>query len=128
MKQSRRKWCSIVMFLSLLFSQWAVAAYVCTMPASGLPRANEATDDMAGMRCGGEAPDRSALCIKHCQDDQAASQPQPPSADFQADVAILYIVPTGAIVVAHSAGRLPSAPLRRQTSPPPLLLSPRLRI
>lgn len=128
MRQIHRKLYSIVVLLSLLFAQLAVATYACTMPASGFPEGAEATDEMHGMPCEGEVPDRSALCVKHCQDDQAASQTQALSFAGHADLAVLYTVPVGASVILCSTGRPSSAPPRRQTSPPPLLLSPRLRI
>ena len=128
MKQSHRKLWSILLFLSLLFTQLAVATYACTLPASGFPKGAEVADEMRGMPCEGEAPERSALCVKHCQDDQAASQSPSASFDCHADMAVLYIVPTGTAVIGSRARRPSSAPLRRQTSPPTLLLSPRLRI
>jgi len=128
MKRSCRKLYSIVVLLSLLFTQLAVAAYACTTPAPGFSKGAEMADEMHGMPCGGEAPDRSALCVKHCQDDQAASQTQSLSIGGHADMAVLYIVPVGTSVIVSGTARPSSAPPRRQTSPPPLLISPRLRI
>jgi len=128
MKRIHQKLSAVVLILGLLFSQWAVATYVCAMPASSdLPMSVE-TADMRSMDCGNKAEDRSMLCVKHCEDAQTNTQTQPSSADLWLIAAPLFLLR----VVAHGEAdpRFASSPSLspRQTSPPPLLLSRRFRI
>jgi hypothetical protein len=124
-KSNHRRLSALLLLFTLLFSQWAVATYACAMPAMSVAAA--ASDAMAGMDCEGEAPDRSMLCVKHCADDQAASQTQPAPVDPCAPA------PSMILPVVHDRPlpdhRIPrsSSPPPRQTAPP-LVLTARLRI
>lgn len=126
MNPRRRPLPTCFLILALLFSQWALATYACAMPSIGAVAMADA-DDMAGMDCEGDAPDRSMLCVKHCADDQAANPAQPGPADFGGLAAAVIptflqprLLPDRRFVVA-------SWQTPRQTAPP-LLLSARLRI
>jgi hypothetical protein len=124
-KQNHRRLSALLLLFTLLFSQWAVATYACAMPAMSVAAA--ASDAMAGMDCEGDAPDRSMLCVKHCADDQAASQTQPAPVDPCAPAPSMILpVVHGRPLPDHRIPRS-SSPPPRQTAPP-LVLTARLRI
>lgn len=71
--RSLRGWVCGVVLLSMLFTQLAMAAYVC--PAMRVSD-RQANDEMAAMPCAGSMadgamhgmdPDQAALCFEHCK-------------------------------------------------------------
>ena len=118
------RWLAGWLIATILFSQLAVAAYVC-------PQARAAGDHgaaaMAGMPCAammGSAsaldPDQPGLCLQHCQFGSTGAQPaDPASAVVVTFVALLLftLIPT----VARPAGGLVwlTRVRRRDRAPPP---------
>lgn len=123
-KPKHRRLSALLLLFTLLFAQWAVATYACAMPAMSVAAASDA---MAGMDCEGEAPDRSMLCVKHCADDQAASQNPSTLADPGAlappthlPALLVRVLPDPRIIRASSL-------IPRQAAPPlPLSARPRI--
>jgi hypothetical protein len=119
MKAAWRRAISIMGIGAILFAQLAVAAYACPMltpPLSDLQFGQAAAESTA------DAPvlDSSALCQRHCQDDQqnvndsavvAAAIAFVPAFSMPLDV----VAPTPAI---HSL----AAPSLYDASPPPLAI------
>jgi len=67
---------ALLVLLSLLFQQAAVAAYACDMnPMTAAPPASEAVRAPMDSHCTGmdqpQPPDNPALCAKHCAPDQS---------------------------------------------------------
>lgn len=118
------RWLSGWLIVAILFSQFAVAAYVC-------PQARAAADPdavaMAGMPCAatmGAAsaldPDQPGLCLQHCQFGSTSAQP----ADHAAALVIAFVawllftlIPTA----TRPAGGLVwlTRERRRDRAPPP---------
>ncbi len=72
MKPLNRKFAAFITVASLLFTQWAVAAFPCPVIAKALAQGEQA------MPCHG-APGQasgSALCHKHCDQDDRATGDQ----------------------------------------------------
>lgn len=126
MKTSRR-FRSLTVILSLwmlLFSQGALAAYICKgLPAPAPASVMEMPD---GMPCseGVQADDDPsgddiALCHAHCQsDDQSADSFQPPSLARFDDLAAGLTVALASTTTHDLAG--PQPPLLRRGAAPPL--------
>ena len=111
---------ALVALSSLLFMQWAVAAYVCpgstskatqvaVMAASGLPCA-----DMVSMVMDDVQPN---LCKAHCQSDQQSADTYqlPP---LVALAAVLAVYPASIAVPVPAGVPLQTPLLRRSTAPP----------
>lgn len=129
MTRSRRTLSAYVVLISLLVSQWALASYVCAMPmpGSGHAVAPMASTGPAG-HCDDEVP-RSTLCVKHCGNDQAADASDSPLTTPLWVSIHPVVLWSQAIATQGGAGiRAPGRTDPLQTSPPPLLLSRRLRI
>lgn len=118
------RWLSGWLITAILFSQLAVAAYVCPQPPAA---ADHGAAAMAGMPCAammGAAsaldPDQPGLCLQHCQFGSTGAQP----ADHAAAVIVAFValllftlIPT----VARPAGGLAwlTRQRRRDRAPPP---------
>jgi hypothetical protein len=118
--------------LSLLFSQLALASYVCTPAVT--PGDLAAMEMGAGQPCEGMAmeatldPVRPGLCLQHCVDAPLSFEPvQVPSASLPALVQVLFLpvlADAGDRVLARLAETSSSRP-----PPDPLFLSTlRLRV
>lgn len=117
------------MLLGVFLAQVAVAAYAC--PQMGMAPIEFATDAAMAEDCSGSGSKLpagpSALCLEHCTSGQQLLDSQP-------TLDPLHFAPLTLTWVAAIAGELPAgaAPaashLARSTSPPPLVLSQRLRI
>jgi hypothetical protein len=127
MRRSSRRLVAILTLLGLLVVQGAVAAYPCAVVFESAPLAmsdvNRAMVDCAGM------PDtaETALCLQHCtQGDDANSTVG--AADVPAPAMCRYVVVAPAALTDTASTLAAARPPARSTSPPPLLLSQRLRI
>jgi len=86
MRLSRRQriFATLIAFASVLFSQLAIAAYVCTAPDVGIGQ-RPSSMAMAMMHeampdCEHMAEEQSPLCHAHCQaDSQSADKPPVPN-------------------------------------------------
>ena len=128
MRRTSRRFVAIVTLFGLLLVQGSVAAYACTTmfnPLGGLVPAASAgpATDCASMMAMAEA----GLCLQHCtQGDDANSTV--PAVDVPGPALRGFLC----VALAPAAGtvthRVAARPVARSTSPPPLLLSQRLRI
>lgn len=91
MKRKPSRFATLLLLVSLLLAQWAVATYACAMPSSAAVAM--AASDMADMDCGEEPEQRSLLCVLHCDGDQASGQSQPAAPDLPAWVPLLIAGP-----------------------------------
>lgn len=118
--------------LSLLFSQLALASYVC--PPVVAPGALAAMEMSAGQPCEGMAmdaaldPAQPGLCLQHCADAPLSFEPvQPPMASLPAVVQVLFLS-----VLADPEDRTLArltGPASSRPPPEPLFLSTlRLRV
>lgn len=125
MTRPSSRFAAFLLLAALLFSQWTVATYACAMPTSAAVGMD--ADDMAGMDCGSEPETRSLLCVLHCDGDQASGQSSAGAPDLTTWAPLLIVWPVAIEpTLLHVAGVEPPD-VRRQTSPPPLLLSRRFR-
>jgi hypothetical protein len=127
-RTSRRIVAAFTLFWLLLF-QGAVAAHACKVildPLGGMVQAASASassDDCAGMIDNAKA----ALCPKHCSQGNEASNTAS-SADFPSLPLAAFVVVDPAPAKTPAVSRVLSRLAAHGTSPPPLLLSQRLRI
>ena len=127
-RTSRRIVAAFTLFGLLLF-QGAVAAHACKVildPSGGMVQAASAgasSGDCAGMIDKAEA----ALCPKHCSQGNEASNTAP-TADFPSLALTAFLIVEPASVEPPDVSRALSHPAAHGASPPPLLLSQRLRI
>ena len=112
-----RRFSSLLLCATLLFSRVALAAFACPneMPS---PPAME-------MDCGDAKPDLANLCEQSCHDD-----PQKHESDHP--VALPPAAPSGLHIV-HAVPRVPAATRAeaiqaRANAPPPIVLFGRLRV
>lgn len=111
--------------LSLLFSQLALASYVCPQQAD--PAAMAAMMD-AGLPCDGMDPQQPALCHLHAADPGKTFEAvKLPTASLPVLVQVLDLPPLPDAAVARAA--LPAAAPEALAPPDPLFLSTlRLRV
>ena len=113
-RRLRRFFCRLLL-CTLLFSQWAVASYVCP----GLPSAQEAApasaaaamadcEDMAGM----PDPASPKLCVDHCQQGHQSVDRADPPVLAVALLASVYPLP-----IAIAGHREQAAPAARRGEP-----------
>lgn len=127
MRRTTRRFVAAITMFGLLLVQGSVAAYACATtfnPQGGLvPAASAApATDCASMMALAEA----GMCLQHCtQGDDANSTV--PAIDVPGPAASGFLVVALAPVGA-AYDRVAARPTARSTSPPPLLLSQRLRI
>ncbi|MBC3921071.1 hypothetical protein H8L32_26650 [Undibacterium sp. CY18W] len=113
------------MLCSLLFMQFAVAAYACPGMTAGTGNNSNVisftADSTAMPACEGMDKDQPALCHIHAQDSlskQSLDQPQPPDVQPFVSTGLVFIV-EAIDVVADSLSSYPhSANLARSTAPP----------
>lgn len=130
MRVFRRSAILWIVLLGIVFSQLAVAAYVCP----GLTPTNAAQQvaamDMAGMPCaevGAAKIEKTALCAQHCdQGKQTVGGAQPH--DFQPALVLLLVLPEPLIQALPGLLGAQAPLLARGASPPPLWRTGRLRI
>lgn len=128
MRRTVRRFVAVLSVFGLLLAQGSVAAFACTAifnPLGGLvPAASTGSaTDCASMMALAEA----GLCLQHCTQGHDANSTVP-AMDVPGPVTSGYILvelsqPSNAISL-----RVAARPIARSTSPPPLLLSQRLRI
>jgi len=129
MRRTPRRVIALITLLGLLFFQGAVAAHACSMvlnPSGTLVPAasiNALPDDCAGMMDKAGA----ALCLKHCGQGNDANNTAA-SVDVPSPALTAFLVVEPATMEACAISRARSRPAAHGTSPPPLLLSQRLRI
>ncbi|MBI1397235.1 MAG: hypothetical protein GC151_14780 [Betaproteobacteria bacterium] len=135
MKRSRRTLSAFVVLVSLLFSQWALASHACALPQGGQHHTTAATAHAHAMEvaadhhCTEDVTQRSTLCMKHCENVQAANATESPAAHLSAvPVTIALWAMTLLPVTSAPSDGWTAVTAFRQTSPPPLQLSRRLRI
>ncbi len=76
MNRLSRKFAAVFTVLGLLFAQWAVAAFPCPVIARALAAPAAAEEVMPCHKPDGQAATGSALCHKHCQQDDNATGDQ----------------------------------------------------
>lgn len=116
---------AFLVVLSLLFSQLALAAYVC--PAQADAQAMAAMMD-AGLPCGGMDAQQPALCHQHAADP--AKSFEAVKLPVLAQPALVQVLELPLVLEAQLALALPAAAISEaQPPPPPLFLSTlRLRV
>ncbi|MBC3915854.1 hypothetical protein H8L32_00020 [Undibacterium sp. CY18W] len=110
---------------SLLFMQFAVAAYACPgMTAGGGNGSNVISftaDSTAMPACEGMDKDQPALCHTHAQDPlskQSLDKPQPPDVQPFVSTGLVFIVEAMDVVAVPLSSHPPSAHLIRSAAPP----------
>jgi len=113
------------MLCSLLFMQFAVAAYACPGLMAGTGISSGATsfntDSTAMPDCEGMDKEQPALCHTHAQDPlskQSLDKPQLPDVQPFVSVGLVLIVETTDVVAVPSSPRQPSTHFLRSTAPP----------
>lgn len=128
MRRTFRRFVAAVTLFGLLLVQGSVSAYACATvfnPLGGLVPAASAGPaiDCASMMAMADA----GMCLQHCtQGDDANSTA--PALDVPAPAASGFLTVSLAPGSNVASIRLATRPTPRSTSPPPLLLSQRLRI
>lgn len=111
------KWVSLLGIAAVLFAQFVVSAYACPLQFMGLDPAQAVfnTADTAPCENGLEP---SALCQKHCQDEQqnVKDTAQPPQFISVAPAFVVVMTPVDQHTPAAPRRQLPT--LRHATSPP----------
>jgi hypothetical protein len=129
MRRSSRRLVAVFTLLGLVLVQGTVAAHACTsifelatgaMPAAAM---SAAMPDCAGMHDNADA----ALCVQHCGQGHDANSTLG-TADVPAPALHLFLTVDLAPVPVTASTLAATRPAARSTSPPPLLLSQRLRI
>jgi hypothetical protein len=129
MRRSFRRLVAIVTVFGLLAVQGMVAAHACTASFDATLNLAPAVTMGEGMvDCPG-MPDTSetGLCLQHCAQGHEASNTVG-AADFPAAALGRYVIVAPASMDFTASSRAAARPAARSTSPPPLLLSQRLRI
>jgi hypothetical protein len=117
--------------LGILGLQGALAAHACAMtflpsgewPAAALPSPSSHCAAMAPK----STPQGSALCLEHCtKGKEASNSVAATDAPAPASFAFLTVQPAASAAIANSWS--PPQLQSRNNSPPPLVLSQRLRI
>jgi hypothetical protein len=129
MDRSSRRAVAVLAMLGLLFFQFALAAHACSLarqPTS--PVVPAAGQTVSHDHCAGALDDGSAaLCVAHCGlGDEASGSTASLDAPTPALSGFIVVAPAGERASAFVLATL--RPAARSTSPPPLLLSQRLRI
>jgi hypothetical protein len=123
----RRFHIAILVVLSLLFSQLALASYICPGSAEG----EEAVMEMApGEPCEGMAPDqeRTVLCYQHCTDaPQSFDAVKLPTLSLPAIVQVL-LVPLSLEAASEATARPPGLGEPQPPPEPVFLATLRLRV
>lgn len=123
--RARRLTTTLFVMLSLLFSQLALASYVCPQQADAVAMASIME---AGMPCEGMDPQQPALCHQHAADPGKTFEPgKLPTVSFPALVQVLELPP---VIEAHEARAVPPVATSEGRPPPgPVFLSTlRLRV
>ena len=128
MRRSTRRFVAALTMFGLLLVQGSVAAYACTTmfnPLGGLVPAASAgpATDCASMMAKAEA----GMCLQHCTQGHDANNTVP-ATDVPGPAASAFLVVALAPAEGAGSNSMAARPTARSTSPPPLLLSQRLRI
>lgn len=113
------------MLCSLLFMQFAVAAYACPGLTAGTGSSSAPTsfnaDSTVMPDCEGMDKEQPALCHTHAQDPlrkQSLDKPQQPDVQPFISTGLVLIVEATDVVAVPYSPRQPSAHLIRSTAPP----------
>ena len=129
MRRTSRRLIAVLTIFWLLFSQGAMAAHACKQqfewPGGLIPAAGAS---MSSDHCAGMMEKAAAeLCLKHCvQGTDSNNTASTADVPLLAPTTFLVVEPSATQVPARSAASLALA--AHDASPPPLLLSQRLRI
>jgi hypothetical protein len=132
MRRASRRVIAVLTLLGILVVQGPVAAHACSglfAPATGTMPAlamGAAMPDCAGMHDVDDSAD-AALCVQHCGQGHDANTTLG-TADVPAPALHLYLTIEPAPMQVTASTLAATRPAARSTSPPPLLLSQRLRI
>jgi hypothetical protein len=122
MSPSTRLITALLMLVSLLYAQLAVAAYACPLQSGAPTKAAMAVASMAEMPgCTEMGMDKSrpALCGAHCDaGHQSADTPAAPVVAPFIPCALELVLPPLAQAAAAFASASESLPLTRSTAPP----------
>jgi len=132
MRRTSRRFVAVMTLLGFFGMQWALAAHACARTfdlSSGLTPA--AVSQSASSHCATTGPNsdqrQAGLCLEHCNKGDEASgsfagtdAPAPPT------IAFLTVQAFASAEIANSWS--PRQLQSRNNSPPPLILSQRLRI
>jgi hypothetical protein len=128
MRRNRRL-SAVVTLLGFITLQWLVMAHACAMQFHPLGALSPIeTTAPAAHHCAATDKAPINLCLEHCSQGKDVSNTVQ-SGDAPAPVAIAFLtVPTLVLSPAGRSGSSAAAPALRSHSPPPLILSQRLRI
>jgi hypothetical protein len=132
MRRTSRRWVAAMTLLGMFGMQWALAAHACalTLDPTGR-RAPDAASEPVSSHCatmaGKVSPQDPGLCLEHCtKGKEATGSVATTDAPAPMSVAALAVETAAFAQIANSWS--PPQLQNRNNSPPPLLLSSRLRI
>jgi hypothetical protein len=132
MRRSSRRWVAAVTLLGFFGLQSALAAHACARAfdlSGGLPQA--AMSPTGSSHCATTEPDsdqqQAGLCLEHCTKGKQANS-SVASTDAPAPASVAFFTVQHSIAVAIANSWSPPQLQSRNNSPPPLVLSQRLRI
>jgi hypothetical protein len=129
MHRATRRLVAVLTLLGLVLVQGTVAAHACTAlfdMATSRVAAAAMSDAMPG--CGGMHDDAdAALCVQHCGQGHDANSTLG-TADVPTPALHICLTLEPAPIAVTASTLAATRPAARSTSPPPLLLSQRLRI
>ena len=128
MRRSRRL-SAVVTLLGFITLQWLVVAHACAMQFHPLGALSPAeTTASAAHHCAATDKAPINLCFEHCSQGKDASNTVQ-AGDVPAPVPVAFLtVPHLVLSPPGRSGSVAAAPALRSHSPPPLILSQRLRI
>jgi hypothetical protein len=129
MPRAYRRLVAIVTLLGLLAVQGTVAAHPCALKFEAAPGSMPASTMREGMvDCAGmHDPTDAALCVRHCGQGHDANTTLG-TVDVPAPALHRCLTVEPAPIQMTASTLAATRPAARSTSPPPLLLSQRLRI
>jgi hypothetical protein len=132
MRRTSRRWVAAMTLLGILGMQWALAAHACALaldPAGRLmpDAAAQPVSSHCATMAAKVSPQHPGLCLEHCtRGKEVTGSVATTDAPATVPVAALAVEPAAFVQIVNSW----SSPQlqHRNNSPPPLLLSSRLRI
>lgn len=131
MRRALRRWVAAFTLLGILGLQGALAAHACAMTLLPPDHSHAAISNAMSGHCAALAPKStprgSTLCLEHCTKGKDASG-STVSTDAPAPLSVAVLHVPDAITADAASGAALQQRQFRNNSPPPLALSPRLRI
>jgi len=131
MRRTSRRWVAAMTLLGIFGMQWALAAHACALALHPTGRlmpveAAQPVSDHCATMAGKVSPQQPGLCLDHCTQGKEVTGTLATTDAPAISVAALSIEPAASVQIVNSWS--PPQLQFRNNSPPPLLLSSRLRI